>query len=359
MRALLKRVFLRACRALGLFVLCDRLYRRRLLILCYHGFELADEASFWPAMFMRPKRFERRLQLLRRQGRTILGLDEAVARLANGTLPEHAVAITIDDGFYSTLSILPALQRHQAPATLYVTTYYVDKALPVFNLALRYLLWKSPLPRLELRGRPWAADQVVNLGDPQERESLLRELVEYGGTRCDAAGRERLAQELGALLGVDYETLRRERLLSLLSREEIGELARAGVDVQLHTHRHRFPAEEAAARAEILENRRILEAITGKACRHFCYPSGLYQRGQWGWLAQLGVRSATTCESGFNAPDTPPLGLRRFLDSENVSEIEFQAELCGFQDLLRRLRARVQAARSGPAGGRASTAGAR
>jgi hypothetical protein len=37
----------------------------------------------------------------------------------------------------------------------------------------------------------------------------------------------------------------------------------------------------------------------------------------------------------MNLPDTPLLGLRRFLDSENISQIEFEAELCGFAQFLR------------------------
>lgn len=346
MRAFAKRFLLHACRAVGLFALSDRLYRGRLLILCYHGFEVQDEAAFWPSMFMRRRSFRRRLQLLSRYGRQVLGLDEAVRRLAEGTLPAHPVVITIDDGFYSTLAVaLPTLQRRRMPATLYLTSYYADNGRPVFNLALSYLLWKAPRRTVSLAGLEWAPRSEFDLADPGQREELLQHALAYGERRCDGDGREALAEELARRLGVDYAALRRQRLLSLLSHEEIAQLADAGIDVQLHTHRHRFPLDEAAARREILENRRFLDPLVGHACRHFCYPSGIYQPTQWPWLRQLGVVSATTCEAGFNTGATPPLGLKRFLDSENVSEIEFLAELSGFQDLLRRARAKLRTPR--------------
>jgi 2-polyprenyl-6-methoxyphenol hydroxylase-like FAD-dependent oxidoreductase len=56
----------------------------------------------------------------------------------------------------------------------------------------------------------------------------------------------------------------------------------------------------------------------------------------WPLLAELGVASATTCDTGLARADEEPLGLRRFLDGEMVSEIEIVAELSGFSELLRR-----------------------
>jgi hypothetical protein len=43
----------------------------------------------------------------------------------------------------------------------------------------------------------------------------------------------------------------------------------------------------------------------------------------------------------MNSADTHPLELRRFLDSEAISPIRFEAEVSGFLDLLRRLAGRA------------------
>ena len=124
--------------------------------------------------------------------------------------------------------------------------------------------------------------------------------------------------------------------MSLMTGKEIAELAERGVDVQLHTHGHVLPADRALARREITENREYLEAIVQKKLEHLCYPNGVWFEEHWGWLEELGIRSAMTCEAGLNYRDTKLLNLRRFLDGENISAVEFEAEVSGFTELCRR-----------------------
>ena len=50
------------------------------------------------------------------------------------------------------------------------------------------------------------------------------------------------------------------------------------------------------------------------------------------------METATTCEPGLNSPSTPRLSLHRFLDGEDITQIEFEAEVSGFTELLRSVR---------------------
>lgn len=75
---------------------------------------------------------------------------------------------------------------------------------------------------------------------------------------------------------------------------------------------------------------------------HLCYPSGEYSPAIWDAMHEAGIVSATTCESGFNYPSTHRFALRRFLDADYYSTIEFEAEMCGFLELMRRLRNRLK-----------------
>ena len=59
-------------------------------------------------------------------------------------------------------------------------------------------------------------------------------------------------------------------------------------------------------------------------------------------LAALDIRSATTCEIGLAHRATPRYALPRILDSSRVSQIEFEAEMCGFGELARGLKALVR-----------------
>ncbi len=340
----LKEGILGLCWWLGLFHLARAFSRDKLRILCYHGFDLDGESRFRPKLFMSRDTFRERLALLARYRFPVVPLEGGVAGLREGSLPPDAVVITIDDGHYSTQSVAaPLLESHGFSATVYVTTYYAEKQTPVFNLMVEYLLWKTRRPWLELSGLTWARNQRVDLREPAERERIARDIIEYGEQCGSNERREAISCELGALLDIDYEALRRARMLSLMSLDEIRGLVSRGFDIQLHTHRHRFPeSDEAVSKQEIADNRRVLETVVDTPRRHFCYPSGLWSECHRPWLAELGIESAATCMLGLNDRRTPLFALRRIVDGEDVSRIEFLAEVFGFTEILRRLRDRIR-----------------
>jgi len=92
------------------------------------------------------------------------------------------------------------------------------------------------------------------------------------------------------------------------------------------------------AQAEIQKNIAVLAPYSSKPLRHFCYPSGIWSEKQWPILADAGIRSATTCEPGLNSSLTRPFAMARFLDGEDVRPVEFEAEMQGYSELLRRTR---------------------
>lgn len=351
-----KHAVYRAARAAGLFALSRRLTAGRLRILAYHGFAQHDEARFRDKLFITPGTFERRLAMLRRAGYPVLGLDQAVAALQRGALPDAAVVITIDDGYASTLSVAgPMLASFGFPATVYLTTYHMDKQTPVFDLAIAYLVWKSALIKASLVWPAQGPPLDLDLASPASRGRAAQQLVAIGKALDGEAQRSALRQAVAGALAVDDAAMLAAGSFRLMDFDEARRLAGFGIEVGLHTHRHRFPAgDDAACRAEIALNRQLLEDRLGVAPRHFCYPSGEYSPDQWPLLAEMGVASATTCDTGLARTGHPPYGLRRFLDGESVSELEFEAELSGFSDLLRQLLRvdRRGAAGSASAGGR-------
>ena len=150
-----KLALLFTCRSLGLFHIMGWATRHRLRILCYHGFSLSDEAAFRPKLFISAERFERRLQSLQRYRMRVIPLDEAIDRLYARSLPDRSTVITIDDGFHSFYELaVPCLKRHGFPAIVYVTTYYVHKAAPIFRLVVQYMFWKTKRKSITLVGCP-------------------------------------------------------------------------------------------------------------------------------------------------------------------------------------------------------------
>ena len=121
--------------------------------------------------------------------------------------------------------------------------------------------------------------------------------------------------------------------------DEIKEAARKGIDIQLHTHRHRFPLDDPSLlQQELQANRSVLNALTAKPLRHFCYPSGVWSPLAFSVLQKAGIESAVTTEQGLNFSPDSRLHLRRISDGEYVDELEFEAELTGFAELVRKVR---------------------
>lgn len=294
----------------GVFHLCRHLRRRELRILCYHGISLGDEHLLDPVLFMRGDTFARRLRLIKKWRLNVLPLARAVEDLPRDRHPDHSLVITLDDGWYSTLEAARILKEAGFPSTVYVSTYYCQKKAPVFNVLARYLFWKKG------------------------REKDCRATLDKGAT-LDLEGEARLLAETAASLGIELGPIISSRRFHFMTEEEMLGLKPMGMDVQLHTHRHRFPLDETLARAEIRDNRAALAAIGPGPYLHFCFPSGIYERSQFPWLEREGVASATTTRSGFNSPRTSPYELDRVLDGERMSDLEFEAELCGVLGFLR------------------------
>jgi peptidoglycan/xylan/chitin deacetylase (PgdA/CDA1 family) len=332
-----KLVFYYVCRALGLFRVAQWLTRNHLKILCYHGFEMKDESAFRPKLFITPDLFERRLATIQRYGLRVLTLDEAVERLYAYRLPQNSVVITIDDGFYSVHEkAVPRLKRFGFPATVYVTSYYVEKPNPVFRLVIQYMFASTACREVVLCDVRWSADRTINLNSPSEAARAMWECINFGERQCNEEERVAISERLGELLDCPYVEIVESKAFNLMTPAQLQSLASGGVAAELHTHRHVLaPDDRGAAQNEISQNRDLLTQWTGSAANHFCYPSGLWEECQWKWLDEMRVKSSTTCLPGLNSAATPRHALRRFLDGQNIHQLEFEASLSGFADMLR------------------------
>jgi peptidoglycan/xylan/chitin deacetylase (PgdA/CDA1 family) len=322
---------LQGLRSLGAFKLAGNsgTRRDRLLILCYHGVSLADEHEWRPDLYISAEQFRERLRCLRDAKASILSLPEALTRLRNRSLPPRSVAITFDDGFYDfAQSAAPALFEYGYPSTIYLTTYYAKRELPVANLVVDYLLWKSKNVTVTLP--EFGMNEPAQIQDAEGKEKVLARIRAWMNRgQTSGTAKDEAAHMIAERLGVDYAEILRRRTLQILSPTKIAELAREGIDVQLHTHRHRLPDSCAMLQKEIEDNRREILELTGKSAVHFCYPSGKYSSEYFPWLRACGIESATTCERGFATQASEMLRLPRVLDDSRLSPVRFEGIVNG------------------------------
>lgn len=341
----LKLATLHALRKGGVFryVSNSNWRRQRLLILCYHGFSLEDEHLWRRGLYMQAQIFERRLELLKKGGCSVLPLDEALHRLRSGTLPRKSVALTFDDGthdFY--VQAFPLLKRFSFPATVYQTTYYTFCERPIFNLVCSYMLWHR---RSEVipDGQEIGLNEPLDLRTERGRHKVVRFLIESAESEnMTGLEKDELAARLARFLKIDYESIKAKRILQLMNTHEIAEVAGSGIDFQLHTHRHRTPQDEKLFRREIVDNRTHIHELIGTNPVHFCYPGGIYHPEFLPWLREQQIASATTCDAGLAASASESLLLPRFVDTQYQSEVEFESWITGVGDLLAVQRAAPQ-----------------
>lgn len=218
--------------------------------------------------------------MLRRWGTPVSLAEMVGAVLAGRRLPRRAVAITVDDGYADLVTdVAPALERHEVPATVYVTTRAVEGEWFWWDRVAVAVTSPAELPDvLSLELARDVHRWVVHGGrsvDPWEgsRPWLLAELQRMLRPLPVAACVDAVA-EVEAWASVSPST---SGPRPTASADELRRLADGGlIEVGAHTHTHpRLSDLDAAAQlAEIGGNKAYLETVVGRPVTSFAYPYG-------------------------------------------------------------------------------------
>jgi peptidoglycan/xylan/chitin deacetylase (PgdA/CDA1 family) len=344
-KAPLKRAVLEVAKKSGGFALTRRASAGHLRILAYHGLWITPGFKFGNRLFIDPQQFRRRMIWLKNSRYHVLPLDEAINGLAASSLPDYSTVITIDDGWKSTYThMLPILEELELPATVYVTSWYVVHQSPVLNVALQYIMQRSPVSGFTWKS-PAHPPLDIHLTGPESRARAALTITRLIEDLPSLDARQAELREICQLANVPTEPWWSEGQFHLMTPEETAAARARGLDIQLHTHRHsEVTADVAALSDELSDNREALLAACGAdEFRHFCYPSGYYNQKAAALLRHAGIRSAMLCDQGINPPGADPYALRRFLDGRSVPDQEFEAYLSGALDYFDAAAARLRA----------------
>jgi peptidoglycan/xylan/chitin deacetylase (PgdA/CDA1 family) len=235
---------------------------------------------------------------LRRDGWDIVGLDEAVRRIAHGVAATPFAVLSFDDGYRDTLSrALPVLERMQAPFTVYVPTGAVTRELYAWWLALRALFRSHEEVAIECMGRRFeCSDLTAKIAALKAAASWVHQ---------DYRRNFELAPTFAAY-GISPAALAEEYFLDC---DELRALAHHPlVTIGAHTTSH--PAlstlEPGQARCEMADNKIYLERLLDQEVTHFAYPYGDPRAcgGREAEIArELGFVSAVTAEASPIYPE--------------------------------------------------------
>ena len=196
----------------------------------------------------------------------VLPLDQAIHTLKSGRLPPRAVCITFDDGYRSIHDLaLPILKELNLPATVFVTTGYVDDN-NMWNDRILCAVRRLPKGLLDLNDMGLGTHHIQTIEDRVQAMHKLTEDAKY----LPPKKRLELTEKLEQFAGEVHEPGQ------MLTRAMIQTLAQEGIELGAHTISHPIltSLDDSSAYAEIAGGKQQLEQIISKPVRLFAYPNG-------------------------------------------------------------------------------------
>ncbi|MGV7255909.1 polysaccharide deacetylase family protein [Mycobacterium kansasii] len=314
--------------AAGVPAWARRRHRDLLAIVMFHGVE--DEPLAPPCWHVLGSQLYRRQLEYVRKHFNVLPLEEALDRLAAGTLPPRAMAITFDDGTRNLAThAMPVLRALKLPAAVFLATGPMgsDEALWPDRLWLaiaRTRATEIDLAALGLgmrsldgsanRGAVYAAsvERLKGLADAQ-RIAVLDEILEALG--CPDGG------DAGPF--------------QMLSWDQAREMAGDGL-VRLYPHTVTHPilarCDDDKLEQEITDSCAAVEREIGWTPTIFAYPNGRledFDTRAKEVLRGRGVRWALTAVTGFADRRCDPLELPRLAVGSDSSFDYFRLMVSG------------------------------
>ena len=310
MKQAIKRALGEVCGTLRIGQATARLRPGRFAILMFH--RVVDAATFKDSankpLMVEEGIFSRMAETLAQEC-LCLPLAEAVENARTGKAhSKPIVAITFDDGYADGYhKAYPVLARFNLPATIYLSTGYLDDPERIFWWDAVEGFFSNPVNLAEL----------LESDLPKE---FLDEVLDLA--RSPSAGRvENFIR--GPMYRLDPENRRNFLNLirnsplpkpAMLSWGQVREMASSGlVDFGAHTVNHPLldEVEPKSAVSEVLVSRERVEAETGRSVTSFAYPSGRVPTGHQEILSRSGIGLAVTTRYGGNDAKSHPLLLRR------------------------------------------------
>lgn len=289
-----------------------------------------------------PEYFDQHMAALNKHTQPI-SLVELGNALASGKVPERFSVVTFDDGYYNNLQhAKPILEKHNVPATVFVSTGYTDSQREFWWDELEsVVLLPDALParlQLELLGKRYTWD-LTKAAEPYEWDTAKRPNDPARDARMGFY--HSLWQPMQKMPEQErWQAIDQIRSWSgwaggqreshrPMTKAELSELVGTGVvDVGGHTISHPFLPGLGIdmQREEIQRGKDQLEAFVGRAVQTFSYPFNCHTRQTEKIAREVGFTIACTGREESVWHKSDPFQATRF-SAEQYDGDEFQRRL--------------------------------
>lgn len=293
----------------------------RALILMYHRVSPRGQGvpDYSPnGIAVTPREFAMHMRFLRRHYQVVPLSRVVQAVRKEAPFAPNMCAVTFDDGWYDVYQhAFPLLREYAIPATIFLTTGFVDGGNWFWEERSKYLL--ALLYQHGRGGRHEVLDQVgsrlalhgfgglmtlspgrlpsyllekgreLKRQDPEKRRAFMRTLEELAATMAPDATRP------------------------FMNWSEVQEMCAHGIEFENHTISHpilpELPVEDALT--ELCGAAEQIEGRLGRSPKNVAYPYGKYDERVRSELARQHVYSACTTRYGLVEQGADPLALNR------------------------------------------------
>jgi peptidoglycan/xylan/chitin deacetylase (PgdA/CDA1 family) len=245
---------------------------------------------------------------------TPISMDD-VADVVGGrqAMRPRSFAITFDDGFENNLSVAhPILQNRGVPATIYVTTSFVDQNGMSWIDRIEWVFETASRGRLTL---PWGP--MFHLEGSESKIVALKEIRSHvkSNSQIDV---DAFVSDVFRQLHVEEIRSSDDPLDRKLTWDEVKICRNLDITIGGHSHTHATLSFLSADRLEweIAMSSRLLEERAGIRTRHYSYPEGLahcFSKDVIEALKTHGYECCPTAIMGANPVGTDPFLLNRIL----------------------------------------------
>lgn len=240
-----------------------------------------------------PEGFAQQMQYLARSYQ-VVSMPDVLETVEKGRpLPKRPALITFDDAYADFAEIAwPILKKFRLSATMFVPTAFPEHAERAFWSDALYQAF-AETSRLEINIP--ALGRLPLLPSDQRRKSLRA--IQNHLTVAPHFEAMRLVDSLCAELG-----LSRVRGGSILSWDQLRQLAREGLTLGSHTRTHAIMTKVTPKQLleEVRGSQEDLQREIGACLPIFCYPNGNHNDAVVAVLREQGIRLAFTTLSGPN-----------------------------------------------------------
>jgi peptidoglycan/xylan/chitin deacetylase (PgdA/CDA1 family) len=214
--------------------------------------------------------FEQHLKFLSKYYH-VVGINEIILDKKNGTVNPQKVALTFDDGYFDFYTqAWPLLKKYNLPASIYITTDFIDGVMWMWPDKIRELLQRTSIKQVELSplGRLYLDDQFVEKNWNTIADYCINLAIEE---------REAFIIELGNLLQINLPDPPSANYAGLTWLQLI-EMKEEGLDIGSHTLTHPLltTVSNEKLELELIKSKQIIEEKLNIEVIGICYPNGMH-----------------------------------------------------------------------------------